>query len=96
MESQLLGQLLLSFNLISEREPERQSRAFGLGAKAGAIMARARGLPEPEHASRERFWPHSGFVHLFTVTEIEALANAAGRVARMREGPFPHAVMRLP
>jgi hypothetical protein len=89
------GPILLSFNLISESEPERKSRAFELGARAGATLARVRGLPEPEQAERERFWPHSGFVHLFTRAEIDALAKAAGRLASVREGPFPHAVMRL-
>lgn len=88
------GPILLSFNLISDREPPRRSRAFELGARAGAKLGKLRRLPTPEAAEQERFWPHSGFVHLFTKRELERLARAADRELSLREGPHAHAVLR--
>jgi hypothetical protein len=41
-----------------------------------------------------RFWPHIGFVHLFTRGEITTLAGSAGyEVARYEEEPYPHALL---
>jgi hypothetical protein len=87
------GPILLSFAFGSETEPARQSRAFALGARLGARLASLRDLPQPEAAERERFWPQAGFVHLFSVSELQQLAAAAGRQLRLQEGPYPHAVL---
>ena len=88
------GPILLSFAFGSETEAARQSRAFALGARLGARLARLRDLQAPQAAERERFWPHAGFVHLFSAQELQQLAAAAGRRPQLREGPYPHAVLR--
>jgi hypothetical protein len=86
------GPILLSFHLHGEREPERQSRAQALGARAGALIARARSLPAPP--TRERFFGHAGFSHIFSERELQQLAGELGRQLALNEGPYPHATLR--
>ena len=88
------GPILLSFVLTRESEPERRSRAFELGARAGEWLARMRSLPQPTAAERERFWAHAGFVHLFSERELNELAEAAGRELVLHDGPYAHAAFR--
>jgi hypothetical protein len=41
-----------------------------------------------------RFWPHIGFVHLFTREEIASLAHSAGYdITHYDELPYPHALL---
>jgi hypothetical protein len=85
------GPILASFILVTdETAPGRADR---LGRRAGRALARLRRLPSPRDDGALLLGHWFGFIHQFTVDEIEALARACGRTVVWEhddETLYPH------
>lgn len=76
------GPLLGSFWTRADDAPPRTGRSIRLGRRLGALLAGSRPpCTEPDDVIRG----HCGFAHLFTPTELHALARSAGYEVRRLE-----------
>lgn len=85
------GPLLASFAFSAEpaSAPARQSRAADAGRRAGQLIAQLRG--EPIATDGVRFLSHAGFYQPLRPDELDRLAAASGRIARLFRDDYPHA-----